>query len=752
VAGFEPVQLLGRGGFADVFLYRQSTPRRQVALKVLHTSDLGDKAIGKLALEADTMAELSTHPHIATIHTSGLTDDGRPYLAMEYCPKPSLNIGLRTVRRTVGEVLGIGVEIAGAVETAHRSGVLHRDIKPANILVTQYDNPVLTDFGIAVSVRQSTDQVEGLSVPWSPPEAFTQPPTAGPSSDVWGLAATVYSLLAGRAPFEVVGGDNTASVQMGRIQSEVLPPVGRADCPPSLDRVLAVGMAKDPERRFATALAFGTALQRVQAELGIDPTRMVIQSDNQDTPPVVAEVGDDPDDTLTRLRHPRLIDQPEPTRPVEPTVFDGQTGPTRKAAGQVEPDALAEPVEQAELDEPGGPGEQVGATDSTPQVKPTGPTRKTEPGEQSKPPRTAGSGHKTEPAKQVNPPRTAGPGQPAEQVAQFGAARPTEPGRLVDPSGLGNDTRLAVSTAPTRPAVGSTFPDETLLAPTRAVPIYNRPPENRPLTTQPGVWEPRPETQASSTPGRRLRRTLVAVAVAVVAIAGGAFLAYLFSGDPEPVVAATPGHTRDAAPPVEPTPTRTATPGSAQVPLLAPSPSPKSKSGSMPTPSPTEPTLVEGTCLSVSPGELKTDPPKDWKTMQVGCATRRAAVRLVNPDNCTDDSGCAGLPGGTNPPLMFVPLPAEGVCFPAYEIGNTGVGTGWVKEWSPCDDFRRPPFVDSDATKERIAGEHGVSVGDLQPSKWKIDRLTVGASSCGQYYFDNVVFDGQTYVACATMQ
>jgi len=343
VAGFEPVRLLGRGGFAEVFLYQQSTPRRQVALKVLHTTDLGDKAIEQLAVEADTMAELSTHPHIATIYTSGLTDDGRPYLAMEYCPKPSLNIGLRTVRRTISEVLGIGVEIAGAVETAHRAGVLHRDIKPANILVTQYDNPVLTDFGIAVSVRQSTDQVEGLSVPWSPPEAFTQPPTAGPPSDVWGLAATVYSLLAGRAPFEVTGGDNTATVQMGRIECDVLPPVGRVDCPASLDRVLAVGMAKDPEKRYATALVFGRALQRVQAELGIDQTRMVIQSDTHSTPPV-AEVHDGHEDTLTRLRNPRLVDQPELTRQSEQT---GQADPTAQRIANPQPDESSAPEHSA---------------------------------------------------------------------------------------------------------------------------------------------------------------------------------------------------------------------------------------------------------------------------------------------------------------------------------------------------------------------------------------------------------------------
>ncbi|MCL2803532.1 MAG: protein kinase [Micrococcales bacterium] len=775
MAGFEPVRLLGRGGFAEVFLYRQSTPRRQVALKVLHTCDLGDKAIEQLAVEADTMAELSTHPHIATIYTSGLTDDGRPYLAMEYCPKPSLNIGLRTVRRTISEVLSIGVEIAGAVETAHRAGVLHRDIKPANILVTQYDNPVLTDFGIAVSVRQSTDQVEGLSVPWSPPEAFTQPPTAGPPSDVWGLAATVYSLLAGRAPFEITGGDNTATVQMGRIERDVLPPVGRVDCPASLDRVLAVGMAKDPERRYASALVFGRALQRVQAELGIDPTRMVIKSDSQHVPVPVS--GDDADEiTLTRLRDPRLVEQPELTRPVEPAVFGGVTGPTKQAepvdeakldapvepATRVEPDALAESVERVELDGP------VGSVGSDKQVESTGPTRKAETGEQPKPPRTAGPGRKAEPAKQVKPPRTAGPGRRAGQVELTGATSPT------DPSGQTDATSQAGATGPAMPAVGSKLPDETLLAPTLTTapdieplggddgaPAADKtgtgekqknnsgikpaglgspnPPRRAgdPLSTPSGEKKRYSPRKTASGPNRTLRRGLIGVAAALAVVIGGAVWAMTTGGEPGRVDEASTVQAASANRST-PTPTHTPTP--------TPTPSPKPT----PKPTPTEPTLREGTCLSVSPGELQSDPPKDWKTMEVGCATRRAAVRLVSLANCPEDSNCSSISSGTT--LWFVPLPAEGVCFPAFEIGNTGSGSGWVRDWSPCDNFHRPWFADDAETKQRIAGEHGVSVDDLRPTKWKIDKLAANTYDCESWYWENVVFDGTAYVVCASMQ
>ncbi|MDR0593289.1 MAG: protein kinase [Bifidobacteriaceae bacterium] len=308
IEGFEPISLLGQGGFADVFLYQQRTPRRRVALKVLLPEVIGEGAIERLNDEADAMAELSAHPHIVTVYGSGVSDDGRPFLAMEYCPKPSLNINFRSTHRSVAEVLIVGVQIAGAVETAHRAGIYHRDIKPANILVTQYDNPALTDFGIAVNLAQTERGIEGLSVPWSPPEAFAATPWAGPQSDVWGLAATIYSLLAKRAPFEIPGSNNKPHAQMDRIQRAPLPPIGRPDVPTSLDQVLATAMAKDPAARYPTALAFGRALQEVQSELRFQPTRLVIE----DQGVVEAQEAGDDDAPATRLRSPLRIDPAGP--------------------------------------------------------------------------------------------------------------------------------------------------------------------------------------------------------------------------------------------------------------------------------------------------------------------------------------------------------------------------------------------------------------------------------------------------------
>ncbi|MGP9682664.1 MULTISPECIES: protein kinase domain-containing protein [unclassified Brachybacterium] len=304
--GYEHEQLLGSGGFADVFLYQQFRPRRQVAIKVLLATALEESVRRQFDVEANVMAQLSTHPSIVTIHQAEVSGDHRPYLVMEYCPRPNYGIRFRRERITVAEALRVGVQIAGAVETAHRAGILHRDIKPANILVTDYNRPALTDFGISIAAGQAheVDDSQGLSIPWSPPEFFADPPRADVRSDVFSLAATVYSLLAGRTPFEVPGRRSTAADLVHRIESEPLRPLNRPDVPPALNRVLSIAMAKDPASRYDTALALGRGLQQVEQALSLPVTQM----------DVLDERGPDPahdDDELemhTRIRKVATVD------------------------------------------------------------------------------------------------------------------------------------------------------------------------------------------------------------------------------------------------------------------------------------------------------------------------------------------------------------------------------------------------------------------------------------------------------------
>ena len=217
LAGYTPIELVGTGGYADVFLYEQHMPNRKVAVKVLIADVLsGDLQRRQFTAEANTMAKVSTHPYIVSIFHADVAADGRPYIVMEYYPGDNY---LRRARREqfgVAEVLRVGVQVGSALETAHRAGILHRDIKPANILTSEFRRPGLADFGIASAQGPEAEETGGGSIPWSPPEAFGAA-DLGVTADVYSLAATLYHLLAGRSPFEVPGGDNSALGLMARI-------------------------------------------------------------------------------------------------------------------------------------------------------------------------------------------------------------------------------------------------------------------------------------------------------------------------------------------------------------------------------------------------------------------------------------------------------------------------------------------------------------------------------------------------------
>lgn len=271
IPGFEYVGLLGMGGFADVFEYRQDFPRRPVAVKVLLSTSLDAGARDAFFAEANIMARLSQHPSIVTIHQAAIASDGRPYFVMEFCAKPSLGARFRSERISVAETLRTGVRVASAVETAHRSGVLHRDIKPANILATDFGWPALTDFGIAGAVGDKL-AAAGMSIPWAPPEMLLDEPYGDARSDVYSLGATLYSLLAGRSPFEIPGQTNSPTDLITRIERTQLPAIGRVDVPEELESVLSRAMSRDPNHRFSSALAFAHALQGIERQLQLPVT------------------------------------------------------------------------------------------------------------------------------------------------------------------------------------------------------------------------------------------------------------------------------------------------------------------------------------------------------------------------------------------------------------------------------------------------------------------------------------------------
>ncbi|WP_065570199.1 serine/threonine-protein kinase [Microbacterium oleivorans] len=315
LSGFTYVRPLGAGGFADVFLFEQNLPRRPVAVKVLLEDVVDENVLRMFNAEADVMARLSAHPSILTIHEASVSADGRPYLVMEYCPT-SLTHRYRREEIPVAEVLQLGVKIGSALETAHRAGLLHRDIKPSNILVTAFGSPVLSDFGIAAAVeaRPDTEEVFAMSVPWSAPEVVDERVSGSIAAEVWSLGATVYSLLAGRSPFERPGrGQNTRDQLKARIRKAVYTPIGRPDVPPELDAVLARALSRDPSARHPSAAAFAHDLQVIQHGLGVPHTPLEVAVDEWAAAGATVDFADD-----------------RPRGPVRPAVDYASSRPERR--------------------------------------------------------------------------------------------------------------------------------------------------------------------------------------------------------------------------------------------------------------------------------------------------------------------------------------------------------------------------------------------------------------------------------------
>lgn len=318
IPGFRFLEHLGSGGFADVYLYEQDRPRRRVAVKVLLSGLRTEASRASFEAEANLMAQLSSHPYIVTIYEADITAEGRSYLAMEYCSRPSLDARYRQGGLPLSEVLAVGVQVASAVETAHRAGIAHRDIKPANILTTDYNRPALTDFGISGTMDTEDDEHLGMSIPWSPPEALSGARVDGVRADIYALGATLYTLLAGRSPFMRPGRGNTQRDLLDRIISEPLRPTGRSDVPESLELALATAMAKSADSRYSSAYAFALALQRTQAELNLAVTEFaVLEEPGRQTPE-----AEDGDEEKTRVRRVVSIDPSATTYP--PTLRGAQ--------------------------------------------------------------------------------------------------------------------------------------------------------------------------------------------------------------------------------------------------------------------------------------------------------------------------------------------------------------------------------------------------------------------------------------------
>ncbi|MGV9823848.1 protein kinase domain-containing protein [Nocardia xishanensis] len=275
--GLEDAEEIGRGGFGVVYRCTQRGLDRAVAVKVL-TGELEENR-ERFFREQRAMGRLTGHPNIVGVLEVGETATDRPYLVMPYHPQGSLEAQIRRDGPlSVQEVLRLGVKMAGALEAAHRAEVLHRDVKPANILLTDYGEPALTDFGIAHlagGFRTATGVVTG-----SP--AFTAPEVLGgdsPSraSDVYGLGATLFCALTGHAAFERRSGEQVVA-QFLRITTQPVPDLRERGIPEDVCAVIEAAMSREPRER-PTAAEFGQQLQRIQQAHGYGVDQMALRAE-----------------------------------------------------------------------------------------------------------------------------------------------------------------------------------------------------------------------------------------------------------------------------------------------------------------------------------------------------------------------------------------------------------------------------------------------------------------------------------------
>ncbi|WP_433567461.1 protein kinase domain-containing protein [Nocardia sp. CA-151230] len=277
-AGFDDAHEIGRGGLGAVYRCTQVAADRTVAVKVL-TGELEQDRV-RFFREQRAMGRLTGHPNIVSMLEVGQTGSGRPYLVMPYFSRGSLGDRIRDKGPlSLADTLHIGVRIAGALESAHRAGVLHRDIRPANILLTDYDEPALTDFGLAhVSGELETDADITTSSPtFTAPEVLAgQAPSRG--SDVYGLGATLLGALTGRVGFERRRGEQPAT-QFVRITAPSNPDRCEIGISWDVRAVIESAMSRDPHDR-PTAALLGEQLRRIQREHGFAVDEMAVRDES----------------------------------------------------------------------------------------------------------------------------------------------------------------------------------------------------------------------------------------------------------------------------------------------------------------------------------------------------------------------------------------------------------------------------------------------------------------------------------------
>ncbi len=263
LGNYRLMRLLGRGGFAEVYLGEHIYLKNEVAVKVLHMA-LQDEEIKSFVNEAQNMVRL-THPHVVRVLDFAVEDDGTPFLVMQYASQGTLRQRHpKETRLPLGTVVAYVKQVAEALQHAHNQGIIHRDVKPENLLIGSQDELLLSDFGLSLlashshiySTHAMTQHVAGTTIYLAPEQLQGKP---RPESDQYALGVMVYEWLSGRPPF------HGSFVEVATQHVLTPPPSLREQIPdlsPAVEEIIARVLDKAPERRFSSVQDFALTLER----------------------------------------------------------------------------------------------------------------------------------------------------------------------------------------------------------------------------------------------------------------------------------------------------------------------------------------------------------------------------------------------------------------------------------------------------------------------------------------------------------
>ena len=259
LGNYRLIRLLGRGGFAEVYLGEHRHLATQAAIKVLFAHLGSQTDVENFRREAQTIARL-IHPHIVRVLDFDV-EQGEPFLVMEYAPHGSLRTHhLRGVPLPLPLILSYVQQVANALQYAHERKLIHRDVKPDNMLLREDGSVVLSDFGI-VTIAHSTssrgiETMAGTPAYMAPEQMQGEP---RPASDQYALAVAIYEWITGRPPFQ----GTALEVAM---QHAMKPPSSLVEQVPTLpqavEQVVMTALAKDPKERFGNVRAFAIAFEQ----------------------------------------------------------------------------------------------------------------------------------------------------------------------------------------------------------------------------------------------------------------------------------------------------------------------------------------------------------------------------------------------------------------------------------------------------------------------------------------------------------